>query len=704
MERDWEEAGEASGEACTPTHRGRRCRGSRGDRRRAYTRALEENKRATASRSKTASTPPAPRKPTCAKTSEPGTASITDPDVPDNVTPSAPEPVPESEPPVAPTSTQDEAADDTETDTSPDAEDTTEPPVWTDPVDPEVLAHALTVFADADADPKNPNIQHAASAAAREVGAPISAAALQLADDRLAEQGLLTVEDQDARAMEVGVTSLRRMAGEVGVPATEQQMLTVADYMEAAAGDPKIRDLLDQYGALAGTGDMERRRRAGVELAAALTGQGYEDLDPATLQFDPDSRLSHTAQLDDILAGVGVDPQAIKRVTDARGMVTAQVRQLVSEVHQEAMLDTLYGTDRARSGAGAAFPGIHDPESKDPAESRERLQAQLDEAMAVYPAGVIEQAVGHWGAAPVVRWSAVGGAGHFRAAGTTIQEPGVSARRLFARNRRTGGLSEVGRSRSDGGAPDGVDGVNLFEVTEDNRQTLRDMAAQWNQDVVGYRAEPGGDTDESLVDVELVELDTPDGPRLALTGGDPMPYHQLHPELVVSGPHTVVHELGHMVEGAHPAVRAAAHGFLAARSQGKGTTTITAVDDDGQKVTMELVTDGFCNPYTSRTYPSGDTEVISTGMEYLFGPPPGETQRERSMSSFADKGRDGLIRGGSAATGDPDAFSDPGHRNLILGVLRLIAEGYGDDCEDRVSLLCCDTGTLFVYGTQPRTA
>jgi hypothetical protein len=417
---------------------------------------------------------------------------------------------------------------------------------------------------------------------------------------------------------------------------------------------------------------MERRRRDGVELAAALTG---EAADPATLQFDPDSRLSQTAQLDDILTSVGVDPQAIKMVTDARGMTTAQVRQMVSEVHQEAMLDTLYGTDRAGSAAGASFPGIHDPESKDPAESRKRLQAQLDEAMAVFPAGVIEQAAEHWGAAPVVRWSTVSGAGHFRAAGTTIPEPGVSARRLFAYNRRIGGLSEVGRSRSDGGAPDGVDGVNLFEVTEANRQTLSDMAAQWNRDVVGYRAEPGGDTDESLVDVELVELDTPDGPRLALTGGEPMPYHQLHPELVVSQPHTVVHELGHVVEGAHPAVRAAAHGFLASRSQGKGTTTIMGTGSDGQKETLELVTDGFCNPYTSRTYPSGDTEVISTGMEYLFGPPPGDTQRERAMSSFADKGRDGFIRGGSPATGDPDAFSDPGHRNLILGVLRLIGEG-----------------------------
>lgn len=67
--------------------------------------------------------------------------------------------------------------------------------------------------------------------------------------------------------------------------------------------------------------------------------------------------------------------------------------------------------------------------------------------------------------------------------------------------------------------------------------------------------------------------------------------------------------------------------------------------------------------------------TISTGMEYLFGPPSGKTQRERSMSSFADKGRDGFIRGGSPATGDPDAFSDPGHRNLILGVLRLLGVG-----------------------------
>lgn len=90
---------------------------------------------------------------------------------------------------------------------------------------------------------------------------------------------------------------------------------------------------------------------------------------------------------------------------------------------------------------------------------------------------------------------------------------------------------------------------------------------------------------------------------------------------------------------------------------------------------MELVTDGFCNPYTSRTYPSGDTEVISTGMEYLFGDPPGQTQQDRVMRGFSDTGRDGLIRGGSPATGDPDAFSDPGHRNLILGVLRLLGEG-----------------------------
>lgn len=97
--------------------------------------------------------------------------------------------------------------------------------------------------------------------------------------------------------------------------------------------------------------------------------------------------------------------------------------------------------------------------------------------------------------------------------------------------------------------------------------------------------------------------------------------------------------------------------------------------DDGEMETLELVTDGFCNPYTSRSYDSGATELISTGMEYLFGPPPGDTQQDRTLSSFSDKGRDGFIRGGSPDTGDPDAFSDPGHRNLILGVLRLLGEG-----------------------------
>lgn len=180
----------------------------------------EENKRATASRSKTASTPPTPRRVSEPPTAEPVTEKATTPTVPDAVAPPvpvpAPEPVPESAPPAAPTSAQDETAGDTDTDadTSPTTEDstpesTTTPPeealVWTDPVDADTLAHALTVFADADADPKNPYVQQAASAAAREVGAPISRAALQLADDRLAEKGLLTVEDQDAKAMEVGV-------------------------------------------------------------------------------------------------------------------------------------------------------------------------------------------------------------------------------------------------------------------------------------------------------------------------------------------------------------------------------------------------------------------------------------------------------------------------------------------------------------------
>lgn len=75
---------------------------------------------------------------------------------------------------------------------------------------------------------------------------------------------------------------------------------------------------------------------------------------------------------------------------------------------------------------------------------------------------------------------------------------------------------------------------------------------------------------------------------------------------------------------------------------------------------FSLTTDGFYDSYVSWTYAHGSTEIMSMGMEALFG------------NGRRDRNAGGMRRLGKAAAHDPEPFDDPGHRSLILGSLELL--------------------------------
>ena len=104
---------------------------------------------------------------------------------------------------------------------------------------------------------------------------------------------------------------------------------------------------------------------------------------------------------------------------------------------------------------------------------------------------------------------------------------------------------------------------------------------------------------------------------------------------------TTLHECAHLLDN-NPAVSMAATSFVHRRTEGMST-------DVWNSASEPLISDGFYNPYVSRQYKMGASEVLSMGMEGLFG--------ERTAS----------LRGGG--THSPVTGRDNEHRDLVLGLL-----------------------------------
>ena len=113
---------------------------------------------------------------------------------------------------------------------------------------------------------------------------------------------------------------------------------------------------------------------------------------------------------------------------------------------------------------------------------------------------------------------------------------------------------------------------------------------------------------------------------------------------------TTRHELGHIVEMSHPEVMDACNRFVEGRTSGITRST----PRHGHTGT------GFLNSYSTVRYPSGATEVMSTGIEQLLGTP------DHGSIDLASMGAPRVVAG--------KVVDDPEHRNLILGLLSTTVE------------------------------
>lgn len=113
---------------------------------------------------------------------------------------------------------------------------------------------------------------------------------------------------------------------------------------------------------------------------------------------------------------------------------------------------------------------------------------------------------------------------------------------------------------------------------------------------------------------------------------------------------TTRHELGHLVEMANPEIMDACNRFVDARTSGITRKTPRY----GHTGTS------FLNSYSTVRYPSGATEVMSTGIEQLLGTP--------------DRSSEDLASMGATRTASGKVVDDPEHRNLILGLLSTSVE------------------------------
>jgi SPP1 gp7 family putative phage head morphogenesis protein len=87
------------------------------------------------------------------------------------------------------------------------------------------------------------------------------------------------------------------------------------------------------------------------------------------------------------------------------------------------------------------------------------------------------------------------------------------------------------------------------------------------------------------------------------------------------GPNTVIHEIGHVLEGLNPKVYKAAKDFLDKRTKGEAPVQLKQLfpgsSYDSREVTRK---DNFMSPYMGKEYPAA-TEIISMGLQYLYEKP-----------------------------------------------------------------------------------
>lgn len=85
--------------------------------------------------------------------------------------------------------------------------------------------------------------------------------------------------------------------------------------------------------------------------------------------------------------------------------------------------------------------------------------------------------------------------------------------------------------------------------------------------------------------------------------------------------HTIIHELGHVVEQQNPRIRKAARDFLESRTRPqRAFPMINLTSNLGYERHEMADPDGFEKPYMGKRYATGSTEIVSMGLERMADP------------------------------------------------------------------------------------
>lgn len=348
----------------------------------------------------------------------------------------------------------------------------------------------------------------------------------------------------------------------------------------------------------------------------------------------------------------------------------------VEGIHRDSLQQSIYSDGTAAAGATGFTPFYAGKNGGvSPKNFESEFGETFQEAMRAYPTAAVEAAHRRFGDKVWLKLppQGRGAAGYF----SQMEKAPAADRRKLAKSvydindHGTGttlfqAVGEPGQRLLAHTSPVTAEdrGVMTERVERLNEQ-LR-SAREHNRDygsVFGRSYVP----DRPLLKVEEILVD--DEPRLAIvekTAPTAKGKAQYMPGIAFDSYDTAVHEIGHMMEYTHPDVQVLAGRFVADRSDGLERANARRVMGS----TYTTVTDSFYDKYVSRTYADGATEVVSMGMEALFG------------KGRHDRNAGGLRRCGAASLADPEPFDDPGHRNFILGALELMKGEPAGDGED----------------------
>lgn len=521
-----------------------------------------------------------------------------------------------------------------------------------------------------------------ALAAAQAVGANLSETAELNALQLLASKGLDTPEAQDRTAAAWAVRKMRgdeptlaaKLKREMAKRNGEEIPECGLDprIVDAFADDPEVRAILSSPRAFhpgpaspLQSGDVHKdletvlQRVTGSEVKTATAQELLDALPEETrekyqlTQWQHVSALPESTQRELRSSVYGVEEsevlEAHKIAIEGRGKVS----QVVDLAYGGTLRSTLYSDGSAHDGVAGWKPAFNDAETglQDSVFKSEK-ESQFYEACQVYPATALTMTQrasgGEIWLQRTPRAQDVSGYFSRRAAMPTKVTPPRKSYSISAVEAGSGSLSSMPEQDMKDALASSKDEDWSMENSFANGERLKRAVRAHNRRAV--------ESDGAIPELSVTRFTHRGKTRTMIVDKvESRMEETIVPTISFDNQTTAVHEVGHMVETSVPGFANMSRRFIRDRTEGLKRDTNTTLDGS----TYETVGDGFYDPYVSRIYSHGDTEVVSTGMEALFG-----------THDLARTG--GMLRAGNTTPRDPHPNYDAGHRSYILGMMELL--------------------------------